>query len=72
MKITDAMTIFNKKFPNRKVIGYWTKPNGYVLNTENEFSNIVEPGQFLVTNDGHVYGTNPIVSDLDPSAMRRL
>ena len=73
MMIKDAIRVFSKAFPNKKVIGYWRKPNGYVLNTEPSFdSDRPEPAQFMVTKDNEVYGTNPIASDLDPESMIQL
>lgn len=73
MMIKDAIRVFSKEFPNKKVIGYWRKPNGYVLNTESSPNNdCPEPTQFMVTKNNEIYGTNPIVSKLDPDAMIRL
>lgn len=65
--VTEAISKFNKEFPGMRVIGYWKNENGYILNTKRvpEIPDIIEPGQFIVTNDGRVYGTNPVLSKLN-------
>lgn len=65
MDISNALKLFSSKFPRRKAIGYWTNSEGIILNTvSKETNNISEPGQYVITNSGKIYGTNPINSDL--------
>lgn len=74
MNLRDAVALFMKTFPGKRVIGYWVKPDGYVLNTKTpkEMEEFIEPGQFMVTFDGKVYGTNPMSIDLDMSDYKRI
>ena len=69
MTINEAITLFYKNFPDKKVTGYWKKPDGYILNIEGSINGCPEPGQFAVTNRGEIYGTNPINSKLDFRSM---
>ena len=64
MTIQDAIKMLNSKISGKKVIGYWLVENGIVLNVEPR-KNIPEPAQFMVTNDGNVYATNPMNTDFD-------
>lgn len=74
MNIHTAVTIFNKAYPNRKVIGYWDNEEGFVLNTcpPGITIGLAEPAQFVVTPDNKVYATNPFRSNLDPSKIKYL
>lgn len=73
MTIKDAILLFSKNFPDRKVIGYWKKENGYVLNTKPILkTSFIEPGQFMVRNDGNIYGTNPMNMELDQASYIRI
>lgn len=74
MTVKEAMILFSKKVKGRKVVGYWVKENGYVLNTKlvPSIDGISEPGQFMVTHDGKVYGTNPMTDDLDQRDYKKL
>ena len=68
MTVKEAIVIFAKQFPDKAVVGYWDKPNGIVLNTQS----ITAPAQYLVTDDGQIYGTNPMRSNLSPGDMKKL
>lgn len=72
MTLSKAVNLFKEKFPEYTVVGYWEKPNGFVLNAKapDSKAGIITPGQFMVTSSGDVYGTNPVLSDLNLSLMR--
>lgn len=73
MSIREAIKLFTKQVSGRRVIGYWKKSNGFVLNTREAISSEnPDPGQFMVTFDGNVYGTNPVLSDLDDADYIRI
>lgn len=75
MTLKDAILVFSRQFPGRKVIGYWKEKDGYILNTKSSITgseDIVEPGQFVVKFDGSTYGTNPMRSNLDPVTYKRI
>lgn len=73
MKLIDAITLFMKKNPGRVVTGYWEQDDGYILNTKSlgALKKLTAPGQFVVTDNGEIYGTNPINSNLDVSKMKK-
>lgn len=72
MNVREATAILKKQFPNRKIVGYWVKSNGFVFNTKPLLGDsLVEPGQYLVTDDGKVYGTNPMRSKLNMDEMKK-
>lgn len=71
MNVKEAASILRRQFPERIITGYWVKDNGYVFNTKMLFVNDTSPGQYVVTNDGKVYGTNPVRSDLDINEMKK-
>lgn len=71
MSVNDAAAILKKQFPGRVITGYWVKDNGYVFNTRAMVPGEAAPGQYLVTTDGKIYGTNPVRSALNPSEMKK-
>ena len=46
--------------------------NGIVLNTQSITAGLTAPAQYLVTDDGQIYGTNPMRSNLSPVDMKKL
>lgn len=72
MTVKEAIVIFAKQFPDKAVVGYWGKPNGIVLNTQSITAGLTAPAQYLVTDDGQIYGTNPMRSNLSPVDMKKL
>lgn len=66
MTIEQAIHIFSKKYPSKKLNGYWEDGNNYILNTESEYG----PGysgeicQFLVSGNGDIQPTNPMRSEV--------
>lgn len=74
MTLQKAIEIFVKKYPGRLVSGYWEKDGGFIFNTRKTALNegLTEPGQFVVTEDGKVYGTNPLRVNLDPKKMKKI
>lgn len=72
MTVKEAIVIFAKQFPDKAVVGYWDKPNGIVLNTQSITAGLTAPAQYLVTDDGQIYGTNPMRSNLSPGDMKKL
>lgn len=74
MNISKAKSLLKTVYPERIVVGYWIVDGGIVLNTQSPHSvfGVHEPGQFMVTEDGNVYGTNPVVSNLDDYVYHKL
>lgn len=65
MDINNAVKLFKAKYPTRNVFGYWVNGSDFILNTVSTTNvGAVEPGQYVVTSTGKIYGTNPINSDL--------
>lgn len=66
MELQEAMRIFTNKIKNRKVVGYWVSDGSYIFNTKSyePDSGFPTPSQFVVTESGEVYGTNPMSSGL--------
>lgn len=74
MDLATALNIFAKNVSGRIPIGYWEQDGQYIFNTKtvSAMDGLVAPAQYVVTNDGKVYGTNPIQSKLDISKMKKL
>lgn len=74
MDLTTALNLFAKNVKGRIPIGYWEFDDRYVFNTKPvaAMANLMAPGQYVVTKDGKVYGTNPMQSKLDMSKMKKL
>lgn len=74
MTLVEAINILANKYPGRVVTGYWVKGKDYILNTKplHALKGMTEPGQFVVTEEGKVYGTNPVRSNLDISDMKTI
>lgn len=74
MTLLDAIKALVKIYPGIVVTGYWVRNEGYIFNTKINpaFSEMAAPGQFVVTQDGNVYGTNPIRSNLDLADMKKI
>lgn len=74
MTLLEATNILAKKYPGRVVTGYWVNGKDYILNTKllSALQGVTAPGQFVVTEDGNVYGTNPVRSNLDISDMKTI
>lgn len=66
MELREAMRIFTNKIKNRKIVGYWVSDGTYIFNTKSygPDSEFPTPSQFVVTESGEVYGTNPMSSGL--------
>lgn len=66
MELKKAMSLFAKKVKNRKIVGYWVSNGSYIFNTKSyePDSGFPTPSQFVVTESGDVYGTNPMSSGL--------
>lgn len=71
MHIKIAINTFTKKYPEKKPIGYWIAGKGIIINTETTEGRI-EPGQFMVTDQGEVYGVNPVMFGLTPENMTKI
>lgn len=74
MTLNEAIKLFKKEYPEYRVTGYWIKNGEYILNAKLIFSKkgFLVPGQYVVTSSGEVYGTNPMVSDLDTDSMKKI
>ena len=65
MNVEEAAAILKATFPDRTITGYWKKDVGYVFQSTNPLDGLViEPAQYVVTQEGKVYGTNPMVVPL--------
>lgn len=71
MQPKTAINLFSKKHPQKKPIGYWAINDGIIINTESTDGRI-EPAQFMVTNQGDMYGVTPIMFGLTPENMTRI
>lgn len=69
--LDEALKIFSSRFPNdeRKVVAYWKKDDGYVLQTE--FDGFYASNFFYVKNDS-VMGTDPMHAKLNIKDRKRL
>ena len=63
MTVKEAIVIFAKQFPDKAVVGYWD---------QSITAGLTAPAQYLVTDDGQIYGTNPMRSNLSPVDMKKL
>lgn len=73
MSLNDAVKIFKDKYPGYRIVGYWVKKEGYIFNVKSfaMFKGLDAPGQFVVTRDGDIYGTNPMTSNLSIEDMKK-
>lgn len=62
MSIEEAIILFAKQFPDRKFKGYWKTEDGFILHAESPYPDS-SPAQFVVTNSGEFYATNPMMTD---------
>ena len=74
MTLVKALEVFAKNVSGRIPTGYWEQNGQFIFNTKatSMTQNMAAPAQYVVTNSGEVYGTNPIQSSLDPSKMKKL
>lgn len=74
MTVQEAKAKLTAKYPDRLPVGYWTISDGFVFNTKpiGVAKFLTAPGQYVVTNNGEVYGTNPMRHDCDPAKMKKL
>ncbi len=74
MTVKEAVAILTQKYPGRIVLGYWEDGDDYIFNTKpiKAIRGLAAPGQFVVTKNGEVYGTNPMRHNLDPTAMKKI
>lgn len=73
MTLVKAIEAFARNVPGRIPTGYWEQNGQFIFNTKAApmTQNMAAPAQYVVTNTGEVYGTNPIQSNLDPSKMKK-
>lgn len=74
MEVIKAIELFGKYNPRRKVIGYWKRAEGLILNTTAKYDSegMPEPGQYIVDNSGKIIPTNPIRSDLSSNGYTKI
>lgn len=74
MTIKEAIMLFSKEVSGKRVVGYWVSEKGVILNTKSvpELDGFYGPSQFVVSNEGKVYGTNPLVDDFDSMKYHKL
>lgn len=67
MSLEEALVVLASEVKNRIVLGYWKKNGQYIFNTTSVVvpRDVPQASQFVVEEDGTVYGTNPMISDLD-------
>jgi hypothetical protein len=67
MEVAKAVELFGKYNSRRKVVGYWKRAEGLILNTSAEYDSegMLEPGQYIVYDSGKIVPTNPVRSDLN-------
>lgn len=72
--VSDAVSALEKRFPGHKAIGYWKRNRQIILNTKivDKTEDFPQPGQYVVTSSGDVYGTNPVLSDLDETDYHKI
>lgn len=59
MTVEKAIELYKKEY-DRPVIGYWKEGKNIILNVKPRIQD--EPGQWMVTDSGQVYNTNPLRS----------
>ncbi len=68
MTVKAAVDLFLEQYPNQRVLGYWDDTKGIVLQVSPSLTGRAEePLQFLVTDDGTIYPSNPVIT---PSVMK--
>ena len=74
MTLSEAVQTLIQRYPGRIPIGYWEQGSDFVINTKpiSALKGLTEPSQFVVKNDGTVYGTNPARSNLDIADMKKI
>ena len=74
MDLVTALNLFTKTIHGRIPVGYWEQDGQYIFNTKPVagLEDLTVPGQYVVTKNGDVYGTNPIQSKLDIAKMKKL
>lgn len=73
MTLTQALELFTKNVSGRIPTGYWEQNGQFIFNTKAASEEgMTAPAQYVVANNGAVYGTNPMRSNLDISKMNKL
>lgn len=74
MDLKKAIDKLMKEYPEKMPIGYWVIDDGYIFNTKmpKSMKGITGAAQFIVKENGEVYGVTPMMYDLDISKMKRL
>lgn len=74
MDVKKAIKLLAEKYPGRIPIGYWIKGDEYIINTKplNALKGLTAPSQFVVTQNGEVYGANPMKYDLTIESMTKI
>ena len=74
MDLKTALSKFVENVPDRIPTGYWEQDGQIIFNTKtaSAIANLAAPAQYVVTEDGKVYGTNPLQSDLNPAKLKKL
>ena len=74
MSLNEALVLLMKNVSGRIPTGYWEQNGQYIFNTKATpmTDGLAAPAQYVVTESGDVYGTNPIQSGLDIGKMKKL
>lgn len=74
MEIIKAIELFGQYNPRRKVIGYWKRAEGLILNTSAKYDSegMPEPGQYIVYDSGKIIPTNPVRTDLSARGYTKI
>ena len=74
MILENAIKCLKEQYPDRVITGYLQRGDSFVFNTKlpKQFRDLITPAQFVVTNEGEVYGTNPFRENLDMDDMKKI
>ena len=74
MDLKTALSTLVENVQGRIPTGYWEQDGQFIFNTKavSDLTNLAAPAQYVVTEDGRVYGTNPLQSRLDPARLKKL
>lgn len=74
MEPIDAAKLVSSSHPGYIPVGYWKRRKGIVIYTKplKGLSILTSPTQFMVTDDGEVFGVNPMAYNLSKETMKKL
>lgn len=70
MDFAKASDIFSKSYPDYKIVGYWVDEPDIIVATKTRYSaKMPAPAQFVISDDGRIVPTNPVLRDLNIANM---